>query len=83
MSLLVDKAYECYCPILKDNVEVDNHAAVEECEGGAWIQAWLFVPAKGALYHNELLAACKAVVANWESGDLAGAVRNLSNLIGK
>jgi hypothetical protein len=32
---------------------------------------------------NELLEACKDVVADWETGDLASAVRNLSNLIGE
>jgi hypothetical protein len=50
---------------------VDNE---EETRGGAYVMEMEIPVYKGC---GELLAAAKEVIANWEHGDLAAAVRNL------
>ena len=36
-----------------DNIEIDDDALVSEGDGGAWVQAWVWVPAGGADEHYQ------------------------------
>ena len=40
-SEVIDAAFERYCPLIHDDIEIDSDAAMEESEAGCWIQAWV------------------------------------------
>lgn len=47
----IDEAREMYAQGSDDNIEIDDDALVSEGDGGAWVQAWVWVPAGGAEEH--------------------------------
>ena len=85
---IIDQSYDLY-KVLGDNIEVDDNAVVEDGDEGAWVQARIYVPHDGKpdatmrllLATPAMLAACKDVVASWESGDLAAAVRCCASIV--
>jgi hypothetical protein len=46
----IDEAREMYSD---DDIEIDDDALVSEGDGGAWVQAWVWVPDGGADEHYQ------------------------------
>lgn len=40
----IEAAQRIYADKSDDDIEIDSDALVSECEGGAFVQAWVWVP---------------------------------------